>query len=96
MWAAAISAAVAAVSLTGVFLYLALNAMAWAMMALFLFGMSSGSPWSQHWLPWLIPLHPGLGWGWLALAGITLCLALTRSTPAAPRRLGAKPSEPEA
>jgi hypothetical protein len=77
MWAAAISAAVAAISLTGVFLYLALNAMAWAMMALFLFGMSAGSPWSQHWLPWLVPLHPGLGWGWLALAGMTLCLALT-------------------
>jgi hypothetical protein len=76
VWAAAISAAVAAISFSGAFLYLALNAMAMSMMALFQFGMAPGTPSAQRWLMWLRPLHPGLGWAWLALAGMTLCMAL--------------------
>jgi hypothetical protein len=82
MWPAAVAAAVAAVSFSGVLLYLALNAMAVVMMANFLFVMSPHAPLAKYWIRVTLPTDPGLGWGWVALAGVALGMALRSTRPA--------------
>jgi hypothetical protein len=77
VWAAAFSAAAAAISLEGLMLYLLIAVISIADTAVDMMQYTSYTPLAQKWLPLLQPLFPDVAWAVLLIAGIWLYLALT-------------------
>jgi hypothetical protein len=77
VWAAAFSAATAAISLDGFMLYLLIAVISIADTAVDMMHYTDYTPLAKKWLPFLEPLFPDVAWAVMLMAGIWLYLALT-------------------
>lgn len=72
LWPAALLSAYAAVSLSGLLLWLVLSLMACAMMLEYMLSMVRRTHEAQQWLPYLQVIYPDTGWAVMVLAGVML------------------------
>ena len=93
IWPAAMLSAYAAISFSGLLLWLVLSAIACLMMFGYMLTMVRLTPVSQEWLSLVQSTFPDIGWAVLVLAGVVLCLAVTssRARPAGLPLAGPRP-----
>lgn len=77
LWPAALMSAYAAISLSGLVLWLVLSVLATLMTFEYMLGFVRSTPEAQTWLPYLQVTFPDIGWGVLVLAGVVLFMACT-------------------
>ncbi len=81
IWPAAMLSAYAAISFSGLLLWLVLSVIACLMMFGYMLTMVRLTPVSQEWLSLVQSTFPDIGWAVLVLAGVVLCLAVSSSRP---------------
>lgn len=80
MWPAALLSAYAAISVSGLLLWLVLSLIACAMMAEYAMSMARHTPMAQAWIPWLAPTFPDIAWAIMVLCVVVLWLS-SSATP---------------